>query len=46
MRGDGPVDFAQVTHDAGVAAILDQLLGTWQRALAASAPGDSAAAVR
>lgn len=33
MRGDGPVVFAQVTHDVGIAAIADDMLGTWQRAV-------------
>ena len=35
MRGDGPVVFAQVIHGAGVAQILDHVVVTWRRALAA-----------
>src|SRR5262245_48676373 len=37
MRGDGPVIFAELTKGVGVPEICDQLLGTWQRAIA-SAP--------
>jgi len=33
MRGEGPVVFAEVTHNIGVAAIVDEVLGTWKRAL-------------
>jgi len=33
MRGEGPVVFAQVTHNVGVTAIVDEVLGTWKRAL-------------
>jgi urease accessory protein len=33
MRGDGPVVFAQVTHDLGVADIVQHVVGTWRRAL-------------
>ena len=29
MRGDGPVVFAQVTHDVGVREIADHLLRSW-----------------
>ena len=35
MRGDGPVVFAQVLHGLGVAQILDHVVATWRRALAA-----------
>jgi urease accessory protein len=35
MRGDGPVVFAQVRHGLGVAQILDHVVSTWRRALAA-----------
>jgi urease accessory protein len=45
MRGEGPVVFAQVTHDVGVTTIVEELLGTWRRALA-GLPGGSAAAIR
>ena len=30
MRGDGPVVFAQVTHDVGVREIADHMLRTWR----------------
>jgi len=33
MRGDGPVVFAQITHDVGVPAIVEHLIGTWKQAL-------------
>src|SRR5579871_980508 len=32
MRGEGPIVFAQVTHDVGVAAIADHLLRAWRAA--------------
>jgi urease accessory protein len=34
MRGDGPTVFAQVTNGVGVEAIVQQILGAWQTALA------------
>ena len=34
MRGDGPVVFAQVTHDVGVREIADHLLRSWEAARA------------
>ena len=37
MRGDGPLVFAQVTKDVGVAAIAAHVTGAWQAALAAVA---------
>src|SRR5437763_7090355 len=30
MRGDGPVVFAQVTHNVGVKEIVDHVLGCWK----------------
>ena len=38
MRGEGPTIFAQVKNDVGVDAIVEQVLGTWQKATAES-PG-------
>jgi urease accessory protein len=34
MRGEGPTVFAQVTNGVGVEAIVGQILGAWQAALA------------
>ena len=33
MRGDGPTVFSQVKNDVGVDAILEQVTGTWRRAI-------------
>jgi urease accessory protein len=32
MRGDGPTVFAQIKNDVGVGAIVEHVVGTWQRA--------------
>src|SRR5947199_3617484 len=36
MRGEGPVVFAQVTHNVGVTAIAEAVVAAWPRALAAA----------
>jgi urease accessory protein len=33
MRGDGPVVFAEVTHDIGVTAIIDEVLAAWKKSI-------------
>ena len=36
MRGDGPTVFAQVRNGVGVEEIVREVVGTWQRAIAAT----------
>jgi urease accessory protein len=33
MRGDGPTVFAQIKNDVGVDAIVDEVVGTWTKAM-------------
>jgi urease accessory protein len=37
MRSDGPVVFAQATHDVGVDVVVDHILRTWQAAKSTAA---------
>jgi hypothetical protein len=37
MRGAGPTVFSQVINGVGMDAILKELVGTWQRAVATAA---------
>ena len=39
MRGDGPVVFAQVTNGVGVGEIVEQVVGTWKRAVTVERAG-------
>ena len=37
MRSDGPVVFAQATHDVGVDDVVDHILHTWKAAKSGTA---------